>query len=65
LRLTELAGNRDIQPDIDIAGLTADSRAVRPGWLFAALPGSRVDGRQFIDDAVKLGAAAILAPPDT
>ena len=45
-----------------ILGVTADHRAVRPGFLFAALPGSRVDGTRFIADAVAAGAAAILAP---
>lgn len=47
--------------DPEIAGLTADSRAVRPGFLFAALPGTRVDGARFIPDAVRAGAAAVLA----
>ena len=51
--------------DLDIAGVTADSRAVVPGDLFAALPGSRVDGRTFIADAVRRGAVAILAPVGT
>jgi UDP-N-acetylmuramoyl-L-alanyl-D-glutamate--2,6-diaminopimelate ligase len=50
---------------LDIAGVTADSRLVVPGDLFAALPGSRVDGRMFIADAVERGAIAILAPPGT
>src|SRR5439155_12790012 len=44
----------------DISGLTADSRQVRPGYLFAALPGAKLDGRRFVDDAVMRGAAAIL-----
>jgi UDP-N-acetylmuramoyl-L-alanyl-D-glutamate--2,6-diaminopimelate ligase len=48
-----------------IAGLTSDSRAVRPGFLFAALPGSKVDGRNFIGDAVARGAVAVLAVPGT
>ncbi len=48
-----------------VTGLTADSRAVRPGDLFAALPGTRADGRQFIADAVARGAAAVLAPEGT
>jgi UDP-N-acetylmuramoyl-L-alanyl-D-glutamate--2,6-diaminopimelate ligase len=48
-----------------ITGLTADSRAVRPGTLFAALPGSRTDGRGFIGQAVADGAAAVLAPKAT
>ena len=51
--------------DLQVTGLTADSRAVQPGYLFAALPGSRADGRQFIADAVARGAAAILAPSGT
>ncbi|NKB20197.1 MAG: UDP-N-acetylmuramoyl-L-alanyl-D-glutamate--2,6-diaminopimelate ligase [Alphaproteobacteria bacterium] len=51
--------------DPDIAGLTADSRAVKPGYLFAALPGSQSDGRDFITDALARGAAAILAPTGT
>ena len=50
---------------IDITGLTADSRAVREGYLFAAVPGTQVDGRQFIADAVKKGARAVLAPRGT
>ena len=57
-------------PDLEIEGLTiegltADSRAVRPGFLFAALPGSKVDGRAFIDQAVAQGAVAVLAPLGT
>lgn len=48
-----------------IKGLTADSRLVRPGYLFAALPGSQADGRDFVADAVKRGASAVLAPAET
>ncbi len=51
--------------DPEIRGLAADSRAVAPGWLFAALPGSKVDGRRFVDDAVARGAVAVLAPAGT
>ncbi len=47
---------------VPITGLTADSRKVAPGFLFAALPGSHADGRKFIADAVASGAAAVLAP---
>jgi UDP-N-acetylmuramoyl-L-alanyl-D-glutamate--2,6-diaminopimelate ligase len=50
---------------LDIAGITADSRRVAPGYLFAALPGSRADGRTFIADAVSRGAVAVLAPEGT
>ncbi len=52
-------------PPIAITGITADSRAVQPGNLFAALPGARSDGRSFIADAVARGAAAVLAPLGT
>ena len=52
-------------PPIAITGITADSRAVMPGFLFAALPGTAADGRRFIADAVARGAAAVLAPLGT
>ncbi len=46
---------------LDITGLTADSRAVRPGYLFAALKGGAADGARFAGAAAASGAAAILA----
>lgn len=46
--------------DIEITSLSADSRTVAPGALFAALAGTRADGSQFIDDAIGRGAAALL-----
>ena len=46
--------------DPDIVGLTADSRTVQPGFLFAALPGTKRDGRSFAAEAIARGAAAIL-----
>ncbi|WP_241503838.1 UDP-N-acetylmuramoyl-L-alanyl-D-glutamate--2,6-diaminopimelate ligase [Ferruginivarius sediminum] len=51
--------------DIEIRGITADSRQVSEGVLFAAIPGTRADGRDFIPDALKRGAAAVLAPTGT
>jgi UDP-N-acetylmuramoyl-L-alanyl-D-glutamate--2,6-diaminopimelate ligase len=63
VRLSDLV-QRDLGGDAEIAGVTADSRAVRPGFLFAALPGSKVDGRSFIPAALAAGAAAVLAPDD-
>ena len=44
----------------EITGLTADSRQVRPGFLFAALAGTQTDGRRFAGEAIAKGAAAIL-----
>ncbi|MBB4659873.1 UDP-N-acetylmuramoyl-L-alanyl-D-glutamate--2,6-diaminopimelate ligase [Parvularcula dongshanensis] len=52
-------------PDAEVTGVTADSRAVEPGFVFAALPGSRADGRRFIPQAVEAGAVAIIAPTGT
>src|SRR5215469_805579 len=46
--------------DVEITGLTADSRQVQRGFLFAALPGTRSDGRKFAGEAAARGAAAIL-----
>ena len=43
-----------------LSGLTVDSRAVRSGTLFAALPGARMHGAEFIGPALRMGAAAIL-----
>ncbi len=51
--------------DIIVAGLTMDSRAVRPGYLFAALPGKTNDGHDYIEQAIENGAVAILALPGT
>lgn len=47
-----------------ISGITADSRAVKPGWLFAALADSRTDGARYVADALARGAAAVLAAAD-
>ncbi len=59
-RLSDLLrANLDVDPVI--SGVTADSRKVRRGYLFAALPGSKVDGRAFIPTALEAGASAILA----
>jgi len=49
-------GGREAQ----ITGLSVDSRIVEPGHLFAALPGSRIHGGEFIQFALRMGASAIL-----
>ena len=64
LHLSDLL-RRDVSSDPVITGVTADSRKVAGGTLFAALPGARADGRAFINQALERGAAAILAPEDT
>jgi UDP-N-acetylmuramoyl-L-alanyl-D-glutamate--2,6-diaminopimelate ligase len=50
---------------IEITGITADSRAVQPGFIFAALPGGKVSGVDFIPEAKRRGAAGIIAPVGT
>ena len=45
----------------EILGLASDSRAVKPGFLFAALAGGHADGSRFAADAIRNGATAILA----
>ena len=63
-RLSELLGQA-VSPDPEISGVTADSRKVQPGFLFAALPGTQSDGRDFIARALAAGAAAVIAPDGT
>ena len=57
MRLDQLIPNA---PAIDVTGLTADSRKVAPGFVFAALKGVAADGRDYIPMAMEMGAAAIL-----
>ena len=63
-RLSDIL-QRDVAADPVITGVTADSRRVEAGSLFAALPGVKADGRAFIAQALASGAAAVLAPMDT
>jgi UDP-N-acetylmuramoyl-L-alanyl-D-glutamate--2,6-diaminopimelate ligase len=49
---------------VDITGLTADSRAVKPGFLFAALQGVAAHGRDFVAQAKANGAVAVLSASD-
>ncbi len=71
MRLNELAGGEIGLPvppgsgQTEIAALTLDSRQVRAGTLFVAVPGRCSDGRRYIADAVTAGAAAVLAPTGT
>ncbi|HWA63703.1 MAG TPA: Mur ligase domain-containing protein, partial [Caulobacteraceae bacterium] len=59
-RLSDLV-QKDLPVDPVISGVTADSRKVRPGFLFAALPGAKTDGKAFAPQAVASGAAAVLS----
>ena len=60
-RLSQIL-NRAVESDPVITGVTADSRKVTAGTLFAALPGTKVDGAAFAPGAIAAGAAAVLGP---
>ncbi|MDF7801327.1 UDP-N-acetylmuramoyl-L-alanyl-D-glutamate--2,6-diaminopimelate ligase [Pontiellaceae bacterium B1224] len=45
----------------DVVGVTCDSRAVKPGWLFVAISGHQVDGSEFITQAVSNGAIVVVS----
>jgi len=47
-------------PGVELLGITQDSRAVRPGSLFVAVPGLHVDGHAFVAQAVQVGASAVV-----
>ncbi|MEU5833542.1 UDP-N-acetylmuramoyl-L-alanyl-D-glutamate--2,6-diaminopimelate ligase [Streptomyces diacarni] len=49
--------------DVSATGITHDSRAVRPGDVYAALPGARLHGADFVEQARSLGAVAVLTDP--
>lgn len=49
-----------ISADVEVLGLTLDSRKVESGFLYAALPGTQVDGHDFIEAGIIAGAKAVL-----
>ncbi len=53
-----LTGRGGANPDI--SGIAVDSREVKEGFLFAAMPGTRVHGAEFIKYALRMGAVAVL-----
>ncbi|MEU0336209.1 UDP-N-acetylmuramoyl-L-alanyl-D-glutamate--2,6-diaminopimelate ligase [Streptomyces sp. NPDC006193] len=64
--LAELAGLLGVtapEGAAEVTGITHDSRAVRPGDLYAALPGARRHGADFAAQAASLGAVAVLTDP--
>ncbi|KOT29175.1 UDP-N-acetylmuramoylalanyl-D-glutamate--2,6-diaminopimelate ligase [Streptomyces caelestis] len=64
--LVELAGQLGAptpERAAEVTGITHDSRAVRPGDLYAALPGARAHGADFVTQAAGLGAVAVLTDP--
>ena len=69
-QLLTACGLSSYSEDIEITGITADSRKVEKGFLFAALPGVKANGIDFLPQAVENGAVAAIFPktakvPDT
>lgn len=63
MKLDELLKKSEIDvrvPPVEIAGLSYDSRNVRPGDLFFAVPGHRADGHSYVPEVVRKGAAAVV-----
>jgi UDP-N-acetylmuramoyl-L-alanyl-D-glutamate--2,6-diaminopimelate ligase len=56
IEMEDIAGNADV----DITGISYDSRKTGRGHLFVAMPGEHTDGHDYIEDAVKRGAAAVI-----
>ena len=60
---TMVTGVKDFT-GLGLTGLASDSRKVKPGYLFAALAGTKTDGARFVKDAVARGAIAVLGAPE-
>ncbi|RWE04450.1 MAG: UDP-N-acetylmuramoyl-L-alanyl-D-glutamate--2,6-diaminopimelate ligase, partial [Mesorhizobium sp.] len=64
MHLKDLAGILPVEgaasPDLEVTGLSSDSRQVKPGVVFFALAGSKADGSTYAADAASRGAAAIV-----
>src|SRR5258708_10151619 len=63
-----LSPDADLDPrhaDLDVGGVTADSRVVKRGDVFVAIAGNKADGARFIAPAIAAGAVAIVAEHPT
>ncbi len=67
MKLADLAAVFPVAPglpaDLEVTGVTSDSRAVRPGMIFVAVPGVKADGSAYAADAAARGAVAVVAAP--
>ncbi len=66
--LARLVGEDAVLPSgsesVRVSGITSDSRAVKPGYVFAALTGTKVDGAKYVPQALANGAAAVVVEGD-
>lgn len=63
--LSELYGAQNLSGNIEITGITCNSKQVKKGYAFVCLKGAASDGHKFASDAVKAGATVIFAEHDT
>ncbi|MBN2532221.1 MAG: UDP-N-acetylmuramoyl-L-alanyl-D-glutamate--2,6-diaminopimelate ligase [Spirochaetales bacterium] len=56
ISIQKIQGNADVL----VNGITYDSRRVKPGFIFTALPGFHIDGHRYIDNAIQNGAGVII-----
>lgn len=63
-RMIQVENNIDRFDDVQISGVTIDTRKINPGNLFVPFKGEHVDGHQFVEDALKNGASAALWQKD-
>ncbi|NGO50614.1 UDP-N-acetylmuramoyl-L-alanyl-D-glutamate--2,6-diaminopimelate ligase [Allomesorhizobium camelthorni] len=65
MKLKDLAGilpvERDQSGELEISGVSSDSRLIKPGMIFVAVAGTKADGATYAADAASRGAAAIIA----
>ncbi len=58
--VADLGGERRHFREMEVRGVTCDSRRVEAGTVFVAVPGNRLDGASFSDEAIRRGCAAIV-----
>ncbi len=63
--LSELYGAQNLDGNLEITGITCNSKQVKKGYAFVCLKGTASDGHKFASDAVKAGASVIFAEHDT
>lgn len=57
---TQIPGAQFVGADLDVSGVASDSRLVKPGDMFAAMRGSRLDGHDFAKEACENGASSLV-----
>lgn len=54
-----------VSDDMDVAGFSVDTRTINPGEVYIAIPGGRVDGHDFVEEAFAKGASAALVEDES